>query len=297
MTNPGNTHQDGHSGGVMTKAETDTGDSKVVTNLGDTHKDGHRAGVMTKAENDIGDFEAGTNCGDSHQDGHRTGVITKAETDIGDTKAVTNLGDTHQDGHRAGVMIKAETNSSDSEVVTNHHAVPIEGHDEEEKEQLIVDNSEDNQLRWVFIADLPPALPPEVRREAAAQDEVYQRLRVAMKKGRKATDRDREPHMAVWGELGALEERLRKGERTVIPEGRHTDYDMDLREREVEELLSRGERSASTGGAAQEGRRTRGGRHLPASQSRAGGGPQHRPQHSSAKQRCRSFRNPTSRRH
>ena len=53
-----------------------------------------------------------------------------------------------------------------------------------------------------------------------------------MKKGRKATDRDKEPHKAVWGELGALEERLRKGERTFIPEGLHMDYDVDLRERE-----------------------------------------------------------------
>ena len=30
----GETHQDGHGGGVMTEAETDSGDSKAVTNLG-----------------------------------------------------------------------------------------------------------------------------------------------------------------------------------------------------------------------------------------------------------------------
>ena len=40
-----------------------------MTNLGDSHQDGHRAGVMTKAETDIGNSKAVTNYGDSHQAG------------------------------------------------------------------------------------------------------------------------------------------------------------------------------------------------------------------------------------
>ena len=86
--------------------------------------------------------------------------------------------------------------------------MPIEGLDEEEKERLMVNNGEDIQVRWVFIADLPPELPLEVLREVAAQDEVYQRLKVAVKQGRKPTDRDMVPYMAVWEELGVLEELL-----------------------------------------------------------------------------------------
>ena len=44
---------------------------------------------------------------------------------------------------------------------------------------------------------------------------------MATKKGRKPTDRDRVPHMAVWGEVGDLEELHCKGERIVIPKGQH----------------------------------------------------------------------------
>ena len=100
----------------------------------------------------------------------------------------------------------------------------------------------------VLIANLPQALQPEVLREVVARDKAYQRLMEAMKKDRKDTDRDKVPYKAVRRELGVLEERLSRRERIVIPEGRHKDYDMDLREVVAEELPSRGERSAIQGG-------------------------------------------------
>ena len=48
--------------------------------------------------------------------------------------------------------------------------------------------------------------------------------------------------------MATHQELLCRGERIVIPEGRHKDYDIDLREGVVEELLSRGERSTIPGG-------------------------------------------------
>ena len=89
--------------------------SNLVTNLSDTHQDGHRAGVMTKTETDNGDSNSVTNLGNTHQDGHRAGFKTKAETDNGDSKALTKHGNFHQDGHRASILSKAETDSGDSE--------------------------------------------------------------------------------------------------------------------------------------------------------------------------------------
>ena len=101
------------------------------------------------------------------------------------------------------------------------HAEPSEWLDGEEKEQLKVDNGEDIQEVRVFIANLPPALPPEEHREEATRDQVYQRLKEAGKQGRKPTDRDRVPYTAVREEPGVQEELLSKGERSVIPEGQH----------------------------------------------------------------------------
>ena len=112
----------------------------------------------------------------------------------------------------------------------SRHAVPIKDLDEDEKERLMVDTGEDIQVMRVFIADLPPALPLEVLREVAGRDEVYQRLMVAVKQGRKHKDRDMVPYMAVWEELGVMEELLCRGERIVILEGRHKKYDVDLRD-------------------------------------------------------------------
>ena len=53
---------------------------------------------------------------------------------------------------------------------------------------------------------------------------------VAVKKGRKPTDRDMIPYMSVWTELGVLEGLLCRGEKIVIPEGRHKDHDVELRD-------------------------------------------------------------------
>ena len=75
------------------------------------------------------------------------------------------------------------------------------------------------------MADLPPALTMEVLKEVAEHDRVYQKLKVAVKEGKKATDRDLVPYMAVWGELTVIEELVCRGERIVISEGRCTKND------------------------------------------------------------------------
>ena len=105
----------------------------------------------------------------------------------------------------------------------------IEDLDEEEKERLMVDTGEDIQVMRVFIADLPPTLSLEVLKEVAERDAVYQRLKEAVKTGRKPKDRDMVPYTAVWEELGVVE-LLCRGERIVIPEGRHEKNDMELRD-------------------------------------------------------------------
>ena len=112
----------------------------------------------------------------------------------------------------------------------SRHAAPIEGLNEEEQERLMVDNGEDIQVMRVYIDDLPPALSLETLREVAAQDTVYQELMEAVKKGRKPTDRSMIPYMSVWKELGVLEGLLCRGEKIVIPEGRHKDHDVELRD-------------------------------------------------------------------
>ena len=112
----------------------------------------------------------------------------------------------------------------------SRHATPIEGLNEEEQERLIVDNGEDIQVMRVYINDLPPALSLEMLREVAAQDPVYQGLMEAVKKGRKPKDRSMTPYMSVWTELGVLEGLLCRGEKIVIPEGRHKDNDVELRD-------------------------------------------------------------------
>ena len=85
----------------------------------------------------------------------------------------------------------------------------------------MIDNSEDIQVMRVYINDLPPPLTLDMLREVAAQDVVYQELMEAVKAGRKPKDRSMIPYMSVWKELGVLEGLLCRGERLVIPEGRH----------------------------------------------------------------------------
>ena len=80
------------------------------------------------------------------------------------------------------------------------------------------------------MADLPPALSLGVLKEVAEQDEVYQKLKEAVKAGKKPKDRDMVPYMAVWEELGMVEELVCRGERIVIPEGRYEKSDVELRE-------------------------------------------------------------------
>ena len=94
---------------------------------------------------------------------------------------------------------------------------PINDLTEEEKEWLIVDMGEDIQVRRVIMADLPLALSMKVLRKVAERDEVYQKLKTALKAGKKPKDRDIVPYMVVWGELGVIEELVCRGERIVIP--------------------------------------------------------------------------------
>ena len=112
----------------------------------------------------------------------------------------------------------------------SRHAAPIKDLTEEEKEWLIVDVGEDIQVMRVIMADLPLALSMKVLREVADRDEVYQKLKTAVKAGKKPKDRDIVPYMVVWKELGVIEELVCWGERIVIPEGRCATNDMELRE-------------------------------------------------------------------
>ena len=86
----------------------------------------------------------------------------------------------------------------------SRHAAPIEDLTEEEKERLMVDAGEDIQVIRVIMADLPPALSMEVLREVADRDKVYQKLKAAVKEGKKPKDRDLVPYTAVWEELGVI---------------------------------------------------------------------------------------------
>ena len=113
---------------------------------------------------------------------------------------------------------------------TFRYASPIEDLTEEEKELLMVDVGDDIQVMRVIMADLPPALTMEVLREVAERDKVYQKLKAAVKEGKKPKDRDLVPYMAVWEELGVIEELVCRGQRIVIPEGRRATNDMELRD-------------------------------------------------------------------
>ena len=94
----------------------------------------------------------------------------------------------------------------------------------------MVDVGEDVQVMRVIMADLPPALTMEVLKEVAVHDRVYQKLKVNMKEGKKPTDRDLVPYMAVWGELTVIKELVCRGKRIVIPEGRCTKNNVALRD-------------------------------------------------------------------
>ena len=83
-------------------------------------------------------------------------------------------------------------------------AAPIKDLTEEEKERLMVYMSEDIKVMRVIMADLPPALTMEVVKEVAEHNRVYQKLKVAMKKGKKPTDSDLVLYMAVWEELAVI---------------------------------------------------------------------------------------------
>ena len=66
----------------------------------------------------------------------------------------------------------------------------------------MVDVGEDIEVMRVLMVDLPPAPSLGVLKEVAEQDEVYQKLKEAVKAGKKPKDQDMVPYMAVWEELG-----------------------------------------------------------------------------------------------
>ena len=90
----------------------------------------------------------------------------------------------------------------------------------------MVDVEEDVQVMRVIMADLPPALSMEELKEVAEHDKVYQKLKAAVKEGKKPKDRDLVPYMAVWGELTVIKELVCRGERIIKPEGRCTKNDL-----------------------------------------------------------------------
>ena len=117
----------------------------------------------------------------------------------------------------------------------SRHAAPIKDLTEKEKERLMVDVAEDKDVQVItlitcIMADLPPALNMEVLREVAEHDEVYQKLKVAVKEGKKVKDRDMVPYIVVWEELILIKELVCRGEQIVIPEGRCSTNDVALRE-------------------------------------------------------------------
>ena len=101
---------------------------------------------------------------------------------------------------------------------TSWHAAPIEDLTEEERERLMVDMGEDMLVMRVIMEDLPPALFMELLKEVTEHKKVYQKLKAAVKEGKKLKDRDLVPYMAVWVELTVIEELVCRGERIVIPE-------------------------------------------------------------------------------
>ena len=72
------------------------------------------------------------------------------------------------------------------------HGAPIEDLNEEESERQMMVTGGDIQEGGVLIANLPPARSPEVRKEVAERDTVYQGPKEAGKENRKRFD----SHMA-----------------------------------------------------------------------------------------------------
>ena len=109
----------------------------------------------------------------------------------------------------------------------SRHASPVEDITEE-KEQLMVDVSKDIQVMRVIMVDLPPAL--SMLREVAERNEIDQKLKAAVKEGKKPKDRDLVPYMVVWEELAVIKELVCRGERIIISEGKCSTNDEALRD-------------------------------------------------------------------
>ena len=117
---------------------------------------------------------------------------------------------------------------------SSRHPNPIDNLTKEEREQLYIDDGEDNQIMRVMMADLPDALSMELIRQAADTDPVYQKLKVAVKAGSKRLDRDLVPYTSVWAELGVVDDLVCRGEKVVIPDGHLARDEGNLRDWVVE---------------------------------------------------------------
>ena len=198
---------------------TDSGDSEAVTNLGDTQK-GAELDKREQARDK--DVSLKNETDDTKDDSiHNKTANTKAKHKD-DKEPEEPWPDLYAD-HRGHTQegLHAESGRTRPDNCAARHAEPSEGLEEEEKERLRVDNSEDTQVMQMFIGNLPKALTQEVLREVTTKDQEYQRLMVAGKQDRKPTDKDRAPHRAVREEPGIQEELLSRGERSAIPGGQH----------------------------------------------------------------------------
>ena len=112
----------------------------------------------------------------------------------------------------------------------SRHPKPIDNMSQEEKEALMMDEGEETEVMRVIMADLSPALSLELVREVAQGDPAYQSLKAAVQAGSKPRDGELMPYMLVWTELGVVQELVCRGEKLIIPAGRHPKYDVDLRD-------------------------------------------------------------------
>ena len=112
----------------------------------------------------------------------------------------------------------------------SRHPMLLKGLSQKERERLLIDEGEDIQVMRLFFNNLPPSLSLEMVQEVASGYQNYQILKKAVQAGKKPNDRDMVQNMSVCTELGVIKGLVCRGEKVLIPEGRHTRYNVPLRE-------------------------------------------------------------------
>ena len=69
----------------------------------------------------------------------------------------------------------------------SRHPAPISNLTQQQREADMIDDGEDVMVMRVILDDTPPALTIDMLQQGAARDPVYQRLKTAIQKGKKAT--------------------------------------------------------------------------------------------------------------